>query len=73
MQHVNELSIVSPHYIKLLMRTRKTLMRTRKTLLFLREIESLRALIEWVARISLIDLNERISLYIIFPNGGMTR
>lgn len=66
MQHVNELSIVSPHYIKLLMRT-------RKTLLFLREIESLRALIEWVARISLIDLNERLSLYIIFPNGGMTR
>lgn len=66
MLHVNELSIVSPHYIKLLMRT-------RKTLLFLREIESLRALIEWVARISLIDLNERLSLYIIFPNGGMTR
>jgi hypothetical protein len=66
MQHVNELSIVSPHYIKLLMRT-------RKTLLFLREIECLRALLEWVARISLIDLNERLSLYIIFPNGGMTR
>ena len=66
MLHVNELSIVSPHYIKLLMRT-------RKTLLFLREIESLRALIEWVARISLIDLNERLSLYIIFPNGGMIR
>ena len=65
MQHVNELSIVSPHYIKLLMRT-------RKVLLFLREIECLRALMGG-ARISRIDLNERLSRYIIFPNGGMTK